>query len=376
MNLLKLLFVASAALLAVGCATVGDVPSVPRLPASSGSYPIVVESSYTTSADGLSVKDSVTGLTWQKTYELGERGAVSWVEIQAKVDEMNAQKVGGFSDWRVPTIKELYSLWNGQTGWPYLDTKAFPLTFQDEQGLSHAIFLSSTKYTGLLGNITDGMPGTIAGSELAFGVNFGTGHFKAYATKDGPRHFFRAVRGNLAYGVNLFQDNKDGTVTDAATSLMWQQKDGAVGMDFPTAKAYAEAQNKANFLGHNDWRLPTSKELQTLVDYTRSPGATSPAHVGPAIDPLFTCTPITNEAGRADYPYYWTSVPAKGSSDGSYSAAWYVAFGRAVNENGEDLHGAGAIRFDSTLAATEPRAKDAERVLNFVRLVRTSPERT
>jgi hypothetical protein len=363
MHLFKMLFVAIAALLAVGCATVGDVPSVPRLPASAGSYPIVVESSYTTSADGLSVKDNVTGLTWQKAYEVGDRGAVSWVEIQAKVDAMNAQKVGGFSDWRVPTIQELYSLWNGQTGWPYLDATAFPLTFQDEQGLSHAIFLSSTKYTS-----------RVASSELAFGVNFGTGHIKAYATKDGPRHFFRAVRGNLAYGVNLFHDNKDGTVTDAATGLMWQQKDGALGMDFPTAKAYAEAQNKVNSLGHNDWRLPTNKELQTLVDYTRSPAATDPAHVGPAIDPLFTCTPITNEAGRADYPYYWTSVPAKGSPDGTYSAAWYVAFGRAVNENGEDLHGAGAIRFDSTLAVTEPRAKDAERVLNFVRLVRTSPE--
>ncbi len=357
MNLFKMLFVAIATLLAVGCATVSDTPSVPRLPASAGSYPLVVESSYTTSADGLSVKDNVTGLTWQKTYELGDRGAVSWVEIQAKVDAMNAQKVGGFSDWRAPTIKELYS------GWPYLDTEAFPLTYDNEQALSHKIFLSSTKYTS-----------TIAGSELAFGVNFGTGHIKAYATKDGPRHFFRAVRGNLAYGVNLFQDNKDGTVTDAATGLMWQQQDGAVAMDFPAAKAYAEAQNKANSFGHNDWRLPTSMELQTLVDYTRSPGATDPAHVGPAIDPLFTCTPITNEAGRADYPYYWTSVPAKGSADGPYSAAWYVAFGRAVNENGEDLHGAGAIRFDSTMAATEPGAKDAERVLNFVRLVRTSPE--
>ena len=374
MNLLKLLSLAGLTLFAAGCASVGDVPSVPRLPASAGSYPIVVESSYTTSADGLTVKDNLTDLTWQKTYEVGDRGSVSWVEIQAKVDVMNAQKVGGFSDWRVPTIKELYSLWNGQAGWPYLDATAFPLTFQDDQSLSHAIFLSSTKYTGVLGNITDGMPGSMAGSELAFGVNFGTGHIKAYAIKDGPRHFFRAVRGNLAYGVNLFRDNKDGTVTDVATGLMWQQKDGAVGMDWPTAKAYAEAQNKANSLGHNDWRLPTNKELQTLVDYTRSPGTTDPAHVGPAIDPLFTCTPITNEAGRADYPYYWTSVPAKGSADAPYSAAWYVAFGRAVNENGEDLHGAGAIRFDSTLAVTEPRAKDAERVLNFVRLVRSVRE--
>ena len=29
------------------------------------------------------------------------------------------------------------------------------------------------------------------------------------------------------------------------------------------------------------------------------------------------------------------------------TSAWYVAFGRAVDEHGEDLYGAGAIRFDS-----------------------------
>ena len=179
---------------------------------------------------------------------------------------MNAEKVGGFGDWRVPTIKELYPLWRGPFGWPYLDATVFPLTYQDERDLSHAIFWSSTKYTGVLGKIDDGMPGSIPGSELAFGVNFGTGHIKAYAINNGPRHFFRAVRGNLAYDVNLFRDNQDGTVTDQATGLMWQQNDSSVGMDWEKAHTDADTQNKANFLGHNDWRLPTNKELQTLVD--------------------------------------------------------------------------------------------------------------
>ena len=107
MNLFKLLSLLNVALITVGCATLKDVASVPRSPASAGSYPIVGVSSYTTSADGLSVIDNVTGLIWQKNYEVGLMGAVCWVEIQAKVDDMNAKKVGGFSDWRAPTIKEL-----------------------------------------------------------------------------------------------------------------------------------------------------------------------------------------------------------------------------------------------------------------------------
>ena len=121
-------------------------------------------------------------------------------------------------------------------------------------------------------------------------------------------------------------------------------------------------------------RLPTNKELQTLVDYTRSPGATDPARVGPAIDPLFSCTAITNEVGRADYPWYWTSTSARGKANEPDTSAWYVAFGRAVNEKGEDLHGAGAVRFDAKVLVEGKRSQDAERTLNYVRLVRNSPE--
>ena len=89
---------------------------------------------------------------------------------------------------------------------------------------------------------------------------------------------------------------------------MWAQADSGSGMDWEHALAYAQTQNAASYLGHDDWRLPNTKELQSLVDYTRSPGATDAAQVGPAIDPLFSCTAITNEAGDADYPWYWTST--------------------------------------------------------------------
>ena len=48
------------------------------------------------------------------------------------------------------------------------------------------------------------------------------------------------------------------------------------------------------------------------------------------------------------------------------TAAWYVAFGRAVGSDGKDLHGAGAVRFDTKIAG----ATGGERYYNFVRLVR------
>jgi hypothetical protein len=74
---------------------------------------------YTKSGDGLTVKDEVTGLTWQKSYEKGAFGGMCyWAESQNLVNTLNAQRYGGYSDWRLPTIKELYSLWNAGTGWP------------------------------------------------------------------------------------------------------------------------------------------------------------------------------------------------------------------------------------------------------------------
>jgi hypothetical protein len=207
------------------------------------------------------------------------------------------------------------------------------------------------------------------GAGMAFGVNFGTGHIKAYSISVGPRHFVRCVRGKLAYGGNVLQNNGDGTISDLATGLMWAQVDNGSGMDWVHALLYARMQNGANYLGHNDWRLPNVKELQSLVDYTRSPGATNGTNVGPAINSLFSCTGITNGGGKADYPYYWTSTSAKSIANGTYPFAWYVAFGRAEDGQGEDLHGAGAVRFNAKVGGGTAGGED--RLLNFVRLVRT-----
>jgi len=319
--------------------------------------------SYTTSADGLTVEDNITGLVWQQSHSTTAR---YWNEAQVVIDSLNAESYGGYSDWRLPTIKELYSLWNESTGWPSIDSDYFEIVYTSEEELSHAIFWSSDKYTGLFESTTDA---SSIGKEMAFGVNFGTGHIKAYTIDYGPKHLVRCVRGNLAYGVNLFHDNGDGTISDQATELEWTQADSAVGMNWEAALAWAQAKNAENYLGHGDWRLPNAKELQSLVDYSRSPGATDPDKVGPAIDPLFSCTGITNEAGAADYPWYWTSTSAISNAGGLNVFAWYVAFGRAVDADGGDLHGAGAVRFD--LKATGERTTiDSERVLNFVRLVR------
>ena len=110
-----------------------------------------------------------------------------------------------------------------------------------------------------------------------------------------------------------FVDNGDRTVTDNCTGLMWQQDTADVngdgrtgdGHDFATswcgALAYCE---NLSFAGHNDWRSPNVRELQSIVDYGR---------FNPVIDQVFGA--LTS--------FYWSS-----SSFAGYPySAWGISFG-------------------------------------------------
>ena len=66
----------------------------------------------------------------------------------------------------------------------------------------------------------------------------------------------------------LYCDNEDGTVTDMNTGLMWTQD--TYNMTYDEAVTYAAALTLG---GYNDWRLPTIKELYTLIDFNGVTGS-------------------------------------------------------------------------------------------------------
>jgi hypothetical protein len=86
--------------------------------------------------------------------------------------------------------------------------------------------------------------------------------------------FLQCVWGNPKYGPNDLVDNRDGTVTDRATGLTGPRADSETGMTWEAALAWVQAHNAERHLGHDDWRLPDAKELQSRVDYARSTGTT------------------------------------------------------------------------------------------------------
>ena len=106
----------------------------------------------------------------------------------------------------------------------------------------------------------------------------------------------------VTYVANAFRANQDGTVTDGATGLIWQQ----AGSDYPVtwqeAHDYIEALNLRGFAGHDDWKLPTVDELMTLLTDVPQAGDL-------CIEPVF------NQNER----WLWSCDRR------SYVAAWYVS---------------------------------------------------
>lgn len=320
-------------------------------------------SSYIDNNDG-TVTDVNTGLMWQKTPDFKRH---NFYDAFTYVENL---EIGGYTDWRLPTIKELYSLLNSNgelyprdldKSKPYIDTDYFDFEYDQRMPFAGQ-YWSSTKYVkGPIQNIQ---------IEGAFGFNFADGHIKAYETglyyngSDGvrnPGNYVRAVRGMAnVYGVNDFVDNNDGTVTDQATGLMWQKTDDGNTYDWQEALKYADTSHLTNY---TDWRLPNTKELQSIVDYEKK--------TIPAInEEYFECTNPDS--------WFWTSTT---QGDFKYTAC-YIAFGKAYSKDNSsateyfDWHGAGAQRSDPKSGKIEDylmesvNAADSIRIKNYVRLVR------
>ncbi|MFI3246012.1 MAG: DUF1566 domain-containing protein [Ferrimonas sp.] len=336
---------------------------------------------YQDNRDG-TVTDLNTGLMWQKSHDTKKRN------LADSIAEVESMVLGGYEDWRLPTIKELYSLANfngelmkpesGNKSRPYIDTDYFDFEY-DKRRMFAGAFWSSTLYTkGDVQNFT-----VHGGLEGGFGFNFADGHIKSYETGnffDGtniqksdnmfvPGNYVRAVRNTTTLYDMEYVDNDDGTVTDKSTGLMWAKNDSGVRMNWVEALEYAD---KSTLAGYNDWRLPNAKELQSLVDYKKKEL--------PAINTkYFNVTPTQFESQKNSY-YFWTSTT---QGDFKHTAA-YIAFGQAWSKkNSEsteyfDWHGAGAQRSDPKIGAPEDyelaseMATDYISIDNWVRLVRNT----
>lgn len=332
-----------------------------------------------TSNDLTVVTDNNTGLMWEYNQ------ADNQYDFYEAVEYCESQTTGGYDDWRLPSLKELYSIanYNGAlsidedvASIPYIDEDYFGFEYDERQAFATQ-FWSSTEY---LINMVAGPneeDADDAGYWAVLGFNFADGHIKSYSKDTSPSGLYvRCARGD-EYGVNDFSLNEDGTIViDTATNLMWEQSDGGVTYTWSGAMDYCE---DLELGGYTNWRLPDNKELQSIVKYGTT---TVPAIDTDYFDITFNAAyDIDNVYGDGgDYGWFWSSTtigdfPMNGS---------YITFGRAYSytnsDEGDgiyyDYHGAGAQRSDpknpediNDGTGCSDLACDEERGYNYARCV-------
>ena len=187
-----------------------------------------------TSANGVTL-DKVTGLEWQQV-----DSNVNY-SFDGADDYCVGLTLGSKTDWRLPTVKELFSIVDLGTFSPAIDGTAFPAT-------------DSVLYWA----VTDIR--TLNNSRWA--VDFATGEYAAPFEASAERA--RCVRTNGQNALlQVFKVNGDGSVTDLASGLIWQQQDDGVTRTQGLARTYCRSLVLA---GSSNWRIPSIKELVSIID--------------------------------------------------------------------------------------------------------------
>ncbi|MBF0370934.1 MAG: DUF1566 domain-containing protein [Magnetococcales bacterium] len=284
---------------------------------------------FTNNGDG-TITDNMTGLVWMQDGGCWEGVARG----QDEVEELNegqkrcAQYTSHYSDWRLPSIRELQSLLNlGASspslpdGHPFVNMQ-INLSYWSNTYYRRYYELYDQYYTvKMRANIAYGIIEEKSSSDnfilpvrdaskIALLETMDPETTALVARTGQTESHWEGDDGDLLSGIPWpdprFTDNGDGTITDNLTTLVWMKNatcwEAAAWLDAleQVADLNAGIETCEGYEGaHTDWRLPNRNEQLSLGDYSGE---------------------------FADYPFddredrYWTSTPLYGDD----SQAWYV----------------------------------------------------
>ncbi len=246
-----------------------------------------VQGNYTIYAD--TVIDNITGLEWQRSNAHNVSPFSSWAEASTYCDGLDLE---GKSDWRLPQYHELQSIVAYDEHDPAINEIVFPST---------------------MGRHYWSASDDVDNSNYAWIVGFYAGRISAGTKSNLNTNSVRCVRSYPPAGP-IFKDNDNGTVTDLATGLTWQQLDDGSFRNQSDAIDYCEALS----LDGGGWRLPEIKELSSIVDLRT---------YNPSVDlRYFPNTKLSS--------YYWSA--SRYAYVSSY--AWNVNFSSGIVNPDADIY--------------------------------------
>jgi hypothetical protein len=226
-----------------------------------------------------SVLDNITGLQWQKI----DAGEMTHEQATLYADTCT---LAGFTDWRLPSPLEAYSIILFSRNKPPLDITFFPNTTA-EYWWTHSVQHNDSSKVWV----------TNAGGGI------GNHSKKETISAGGTKKFHtRLVRDSKSPPIIQapYVRTDYGSIIDLRTNLEWFTIPSQDSLTWEQGLQYAEQFSAGT---HDDWHMPNIKELFSLTDQNYS---------FPAIDPKFgIITQNTN---------YWSSTTLSNQTD----KAWYM----------------------------------------------------
>jgi len=232
------------------------------------------------------VLDINTGLIWTKNACLSDF-PMTWNEAFTFIEELNHSELYGYDDWKLPNRRELFSLMSHNAinpslphGHPFI----YVFTGYYWTSTSCARLPNQAWYIHLGGaRVFKGMkygsymvwPVRIADHLNNQGQVFKTGQINCYdengnivdCRNTGQDGEFQS---GLQSNQHRFIENTY-TVHDSATNLTWLKSANYLSemLDWKSAFDLIEKMNREYKYGHNDWRLPSIVELESLTDMSQ-----------------------------------------------------------------------------------------------------------
>jgi len=267
-----------------------------------GLYQSGVTPSYIRDDSAGIVTDKVTGLQWVDS----EKNVVSkrWITKESFYKKRYTDtsgdtamnycpnlSLGGYSDWRLPTVRELASMMSYSRTSKTIINDVFKYGNDQDHWTATIIPEEMSKSIGGRLSSAAWRIWTIRGDGVSR-ASSGTQYYNHKAIG----YLVRCVRNSVAPA--NFSKSED-IVTDNITKLQWQD-DASISpfqgdLDWFEAIEYCEGLALG---GHADWRLPNINELTSIADLTRFP----------AIDKVFTHVGKKNRLKR------WSSSASNGSA--------------------------------------------------------------